>query len=468
MSQSQLDWQEKEALSRYQLIAPLLQDDLDPARKVKLRDEIAQRENISNRTLYRYEEAFEEQGFSGLKPVARKTTYSSRLPENFEHLLQEAIQLKREVPKRSVRQIIHILELEGQVAPGKLKRSTLEKHLYRAGFGVKQMQMYNDARSSSSKRFCKPNRMMLIQGDIKYGPIIPCGPGGKKVQTYLSSAIDDHSRFILSSRFFDHQDGTIVQDTFHDVINHFGKFDACYFDNGSQYVDHQLKLSLAKLGITIRFAPPRSGKSKGKIEKFHQVVDSFLREAKLMKIESLEELNRFWTIFLEKAYQTDSHDGIKEYYKSLNVPMAETEISPRQEFYRDSRPLTFLDAGVVAEAFLHHETRRVDKGACISFRGTKYETKPALIGAQVEIAYDPADVSHLTVYYPGMEPFTANPVKIGSFCDKSPALPACMQAETPTTSRYLNALEKEYTKTVEKMADAISFASLRKEEASRV
>ena len=39
----------------------------------------------------------------------------------------------------------------------------------------------------------------------------------------------------------------------------------------------------------------------------------------------------------------------------------------------DSRPLTFLDTGVVAEAFLHHETRLVDKGACIA--STKYETK---------------------------------------------------------------------------------------------
>lgn len=62
------------------------------------------------------------------------------------------------------------------------------------------MEMYRDARESSSKRFCKPHRMMLIQGDIKYGPKLPIGKNGAKVQTYLSSAIDDHSRYILSSR----------------------------------------------------------------------------------------------------------------------------------------------------------------------------------------------------------------------------------------------------------------------------
>lgn len=127
-------------------------------------------------------------------------------------------------------------------------------------------------------------------------------------------------------------------------------------------------------------------------------MDSFIRESRLKNAKSLEELNRLWAIWLEQEYQTKAHSGIAEYYESLNVSVPEAGISPRQEFQRDSRPLTFLDTGVVAEAFLHHESRRVDKGACISFRGSKYETKPSLIGAKVEIAYDPADPSRLTVY----------------------------------------------------------------------
>ena len=53
----------------------------------------------------------------------------------------------------------------------------------------------------------------------------------------------------------------IVEDTFRKVILKAGKFDAAYFDNGSQYVAKQLKYSLARLGITVRHAPVRSGKS---------------------------------------------------------------------------------------------------------------------------------------------------------------------------------------------------------------
>ena len=41
-----------------------------------------------------------------------------------------------------------------------------------------------------------------------------------------------------------------------------------------------------------------------------------------------------------------------------------------------------------AEAFLHHEERLVDKGACISFRGKKFETRPALIGCTVAPGFE--------------------------------------------------------------------------------
>lgn len=45
--------------------------------------------------------------------------------------------------------------------PGILKRSTLQRHLYDAGFGKKQMKKYTDARASSTKRYCK-DRYRLI------------------------------------------------------------------------------------------------------------------------------------------------------------------------------------------------------------------------------------------------------------------------------------------------------------------
>ncbi|WP_044925720.1 DDE-type integrase/transposase/recombinase, partial [Dorea longicatena] len=283
------------ALQKYTMISPLLDENIDPAAVRELRSKLAEQNGLSERTLRRYVNAYQKKGFEGLKPAERVRYKKEVMPDNYDEILQEAIQLRREVPRRSVEQIIFILESEGKVAPGVLKRPTLQRHLYQAGFGSAHMDIYQDARRSSSKRFCKSHRMMLVQGDIKYGPKLPIGKNGAMVQTYLSSAIDDHSRMILASQFYDNQEETIVEDTFHKVILKFGRFDKCYFDNGTQYVAKQLKLSLAKLSIRVAHAPVASGQSKGKIEKFHQVVDDFIAEAKAKKIYTLEELNYYWS-----------------------------------------------------------------------------------------------------------------------------------------------------------------------------
>ena len=456
-------WREDEAVSRFSLISPLLDETLDEAKRIQIRSDIAERSSLSVRTIYRYEKAYHDGGFEGLKPKERGSTIA--LPDNFQELLEDAIQLRREVPSRSVKKIIDILELEGKVAPDVLKRSTLQKHLADAGFSERHMRMYRDARKSSSKRFCKPHRMMLIQADIKYGLKLPIGKSNAMVQTYLSSAIDDHSRMILESSFYDNQEAPVVAETIKKAILRHGKMDAVYFDNGSQYIARQLRKSLSILGIHINFAPVKSGKSKGKIEKFHQVVDSFLDEARAKKIKTLEAMNEYWQIFLDEYYHKDPHDGIREYYKGLGVTVPPEGITPLQEWNRDKRPLTFIDAGVVAKAFLNHEERLVDKGACISFQGRKYETKPALIGCKVAISYDPVAPEIVTVSYPGIEAFEAKPLDIGSYCDKTPTLPLSMQEAEVKTSRLLDALKNRRDENRQMKTDAISFSSYGKEAA---
>ncbi len=123
------NWQEKEALARYTLIAPLLDEALDPAKRGALRRETALNAGISERTLYRYEAAYHDKGFAGLKPVTCERSLSKKLPDNYQKIVEQAIQLKKEVPKRSVEQIIFILEQEGWATPGSLKRSTVERQI---------------------------------------------------------------------------------------------------------------------------------------------------------------------------------------------------------------------------------------------------------------------------------------------------------------------------------------------------
>lgn len=449
-------WQDEEALKRYQLIAPLLDEDLDEAKRRQLREEIATKHEISKRSLYRYEAKYREEAFGGLRPMNREKRRSQALPENWDEIVGEAILLKREVPRRSVRQIIKILEIEGQALPGVIKASTLQRYLYNAGLGVKQMKRYTEKGESSSRRFCRPHRMELLQGDIKYGPDIRLRDG-TLIKTYLSSLIDDHSRFIVQSEFYDNQRQEVVEDTFHKAILKYGKCDACYLDNGTQYTTNQLHTALARLGIREIHAKAYACESKGKIEKFHQKVDQFIAEIRVAKVHSLEELNQKWKYFLEQDYQKESHDGIKEYYESRGAQVPKEGISPYQEFMRDTKGLVFLDTNLVSEAFLHHEKRRLDNAGCFSFGDVKYEASTALANAEVEITYDPMNTETIKVLYRDMEPVMAHRVRIDAFCDKTPPLPVGMTDKIPETSRFLDALEKKYKEDHQLIANALSF-----------
>ena len=458
-------WQEEEALKRFQYISPLLDSSVDPAKRLELREQIAEQSGLSKRTLYRYERAYRIKGFQGLKPMNRKQRRSQALPENFDELIGEAIQLKREVPTRSVNQIIQILEMEDLIAPGILHRSTVQKYLYKAGFGKKQMKKYTEARKSSSKRFCKAHRMQLAQADIKYVMKLPVGPEGKMVQCYICSIIDDHSRLILGSDVYDNQEATIVEDVYHRAILSFGAVDATYVDNGSQFISKELIDALSRLGIRHLRAKPYSGQSKGKVEVYNRLINSYMAECRAQKVKTLEEARRYWKLFVEEYYHNKPHEGIREYYESQGVSVPPEGITPLQEFNRDSRPLRFYDASVVGEAFLHHETREVDKGACISFDGRKYEVSTALIGATVTISYDPMATETLKVSYPGIDSFEVHPVRIGEFCDKKPELPLSMLETETETSRFLQGLAKRHEQRIRAAADAISFDEFRKEAA---
>ena len=112
------------------MIAPLLDETIDEGKRLQLREEIAEKNGISKRSLYRYEAKFREEKFSGLRLMNREKRRSQALPENYDEIVGEAIHLKREVPKRSVRQIIKILETEGYAPPGVIKASTLQRYLY--------------------------------------------------------------------------------------------------------------------------------------------------------------------------------------------------------------------------------------------------------------------------------------------------------------------------------------------------
>lgn len=256
---------EKAAADRYRIIAPLLDESLDRGKFIDVRKEIAEKNDISVRSVSRYYDAYQKSGYDGLKPAQHPARPSTVLPDNYDDIVQTAIELRKESASRSVADIIKILELEETVPVGVLSRSTLQRHLQDAGWGSKQFRKYTD-KGAAAKRFQKPHRCIMWQGDIKYGPFLPIGEHGKMVQVYLISWIDDYSRFIVSAKFYDNQRVEIVEDSLRNAVMKYGRPSMVYVDNGKQYRSEWLINACAKIGTKLIFTKPFSPEQKGYVK----------------------------------------------------------------------------------------------------------------------------------------------------------------------------------------------------------
>lgn len=412
---------EEIAANRLKLISPLLDPLLDKAKKQMLKEEICIQAGLSERTIRRYVNDYEKNGFEGLKPHASGRSGNSIIPPD---ILQEAISLRREVPKRSINQIIRILEWEGKVRPGTLKRSTLQDQLSYHGYSSRQMRTYASS-VTSARRFQKPWRNYLWQSDIKYGIYINGQP------TYMVCFLDDCTRNIMHSEFYPTLDQKIVQDCFRKALIKFGAPDSVFFDNGVQFRTHWMKRACGKLGIRLLYARPYNPEAKGKQERYNQTVDHFLREAQLAKPKSLDELNHLYKVWMEECYLHQPHSALDGK-------------SPFEAYQSDSHEIRMLAQESIADAFLSCEKRKVDKSGCISFCSQKYEVELGLsmIHKDVDVIFDPADISIVTIECEGFPACHAKPLVISSHTAAKPKLPEHFEKKAAETSRLLDAAEK--------------------------
>lgn len=438
---------EEIAAQRMQLLSPLLAEDLDAARARQIKVQIYEQTGISERTIRRYLAQYRRDGFGGLKPKNKgERSIGDVIPV---HILEQAILLRREVPTRSVAQIIQILEWEGLAEPGLIKRSTLQEKLSQKGYSTRHMRMYADS-GIAARRYQHRHRNQLVHSDIKFGPYLPIGPDGVKKQVYLVSFMDDATRLILHAEFYPTLDQIIVEDCFRQAIMKYGVPDAVYFDNGKQYRNKRMNRICSKLIVRLLFAKPYSPESTGKIERFNQEVDAFLSEVALEKPQTLEKLNQLFWVWLEECYNNRPHSAL------------ENKISPETAFKSNRKPLRFLAPETISDAFLHYEERKVDKAGCISFMGQKYEVGLLFIGCKVDVIYDPADTSELTIEYQSHPPFKVKQLVIGERAGKRPKLPEHLQPQPAESSRLLNVASKKNKQRKEAQTPAVSYRTVRK------
>jgi len=195
---------------------------------------------------------------------------------------------------------------------------------------------------------------------------------------------------------------------------------------------------------------PYQPEATGKVERFNRVVDSFLSEAALEKPKTLERLNELFWAWLSECYQNKPHSALDNK-------------SPEFTYKSDRKEIRFVDAELLANAFLHCETRKVDKVGCISFMGRKYEVGLPFIGHKVTLVYDPSDTTELCVEYEGHAPFKIKELVIGEKAGKRPPLPPHLQKQPAEESRLLTAAKKEHEKRQVREMPAISYRAIKED-----
>jgi transposase InsO family protein len=430
---------DEKLLKRYEMIAPLLNDSLDEFDRRRIRALIMESSGISARSLRRYIQTYREQGYMGLADAGRS---DKGIPVSIpEKAIDEAVKLRQELPTRSVRRIIEILEGEKIVKPGEVSRASLNRHLIQRGYGAAQLRAEGKADQPAS-RFERGKRNDLFQTDVKYGPKLTIN--GSKKKTYLLAIIDDKTRMILHGEFYLSQRLPILEDCFRKALMKYGKPNDILVDNGKIFVSKWFKLACARLGIRHIAAKPFCANTKGKVEKYNKTVDEFLKEFALEPKQTLAELNRLFYIWMDEGYTHDYHDSLKleERDPKTGALLHKRERTPYQAYIEDPAKVRFISSLECREAFLWEEQRTADKTGCVKLAGMVFDVGTALIRRRVDLRYDPFDLSVIDVWYNGTFQRKAEKLHITEFTPK-PVGTLTSGTQKPTHSRLLRVYEEQ-------------------------
>jgi putative transposase len=403
------DKRQEIALFRYQVIAPLVTQTLNRVQYGLLLQEVARQEysfgertgiRIGRRTIQRWVQAYRQKGLAGLEPAVRSDKQVRKVIAPA--ILDQAIALRREVPGRSVDQIIAILEMSGKVEKGVLKRSTLNEHLVRAGC-TRAAVIQAAKRRPSLRRWEAPHRNAIWQGDAKSGYWLPhpTQPGRRR-QVHLLAWIDDYSRLVYGQFYWEEQLPRL-EDCLKRTILRYGIPQRIYVDNGAIYSSRHLQRICARLCIRLTHSRPYRPMGRGKIERFFRHVDqSFGPEVQALiqegKVTTLAQLNEFFWAWLDVGYNRRRHGS--------------TGQAPLDRWNQDATEIRKMDAVALREAFLWEEQRVVDKTGCFSLHGNTYEVESALVGRKITLRYDPFDLSRLQLWFDGQRYPDPTPVEL--------------------------------------------------------
>jgi transposase InsO family protein len=448
------------ALFRYGLIAQLVFAPLGAGQlELALRQIASQRYAIpySKRTrvgistLRRYLRQYQAGGFDALRPKERADKGIPRaLPPA---VLEKAIALRQEQPARTTPMLVELLKRDPELQiETPLNAHTLTTHL--RARGQTRRRLAQSARAFH--RFEKEAVNQLWQGDAMVGPWLPDpSQAGKKKRAHLFCFLDDHSRLIPHAEFFFEEALPRLERVLKVAILKRGLPKALYVDNGQVYHATQFAAACASLGVECKHTAPYAPESKGKQERFFATVRAqFLPEVETSAIAALSELNASFWAWLELVYHRTLH--------------SETGQAPLDRYQAGIALVRQAEPEILRKAFLWREKRTVRKDGRIALQGNSYRVDAQFVGRQIELRFDPFDLSVLEIWLDGHSFGKANVVQQGReqhiAVEGLRATPVAQPAQPKSSLDFLAVLRAEYQQQQRQQAGSLRFSQLPSEE----
>ncbi len=326
------------------------------------------RDRVAVNTMRGWLSHYRAGGFEALYPKRRADRgRARRLPEP---VVQRLVELKRERPTRSVRQVIEAARKDGIELP--LAPATVHRLLERAGALGPAGET---ASGQDRRRFAYREAGELWMADVMHGPKVRRGRQRRK--TYLIALLDDATRVAPYAAFAFSEAAKMFLPVLKQAIARRGIPLRLYVDNGSTFRSRQLALVCAKLGIALIHGRPYQPAGRGKIERFFRTVRGWLGNLPEEAAEGLGPLNRALWAWVEGNYHQRPHRGLKG-----RSPLEQWALSADRVRY----PEPGLD---LEDLFLFEARRRVMKDRTVSLHGRVYEVDALLVGLPVTLRYDP-------------------------------------------------------------------------------
>ena len=329
------------------------------------------RYRIGEKSIEAWYYAWRRNGIEALTPKVRSDRGQSKLPAAIQAAILDA---KRDHPRRSIDQLIALLEHSGQAPRGTVPRSSVHRLLQGHGLSrpVSAASEPEEHRSYEA-RYAGD----IWYGDVMHGPHVPVQ--GRMRKVYLVSLMDDASRLLTHSAFCTGEKALDIEGVLKQAVLKRGLPVKLVVDNGPAYRAKTLQGICARLGIHLIYCRPYAPEGKGKLERWHRTVrDQFLSELDPTRIQDLSDLNaRLWA-WLEAIYHRRTHSSLHGQ-------------TPLQRYQQDLPRIRSLGnrATRLDELFYHRLARQVRKDGTVSYQGQRFEVPYELAGQKVQLVVDP-------------------------------------------------------------------------------